>query len=63
MTDEGRAKAAEAMCLYAKTNACIESNASAVTGVSVGAGDLDIAEITEAEYQRGVKRKKERSVE
>ena len=63
MTDEGRAKAAEAMCLYTETNACTESNDSAVTGVSMGVGDSDVGETTEAEYKRGVKRKKGRSVE
>ena len=63
VTDEGRAKAAEATCLYTETNACIESNDSAVTGVSVGAGDSDVEETTEAEYKRGVKRKRGRSVE
>ena len=63
VTDEGRAKAAEATYLCTETNACIERNDSAVTGVSVGAGDSDVEETTEAEYKRGVKRKRGRSVE
>ena len=54
VTDEGRAKAAAAICLYTDASACLERDDSEVNGVSVGAGDLDIAGITEAEYQRGV---------